>query len=137
MAHHHASLDPAGLLESAQGAQRARVIDGPDYDPSRVRGAQMLSSRLEAFVETAVAVDVYDRAGTQVGQDFFKADQQSRQSHERQLAGPGKFHQDDFVGLPFPPPFDPAAKIAAADQPSFIVIGAIVRGPWVRNLNRD
>src|SRR4029077_13085820 len=82
-----AGVGAAGLLERAQRAERARIVDRADDDAARLAGAEVLAHRLEAVAEHAVAVEVGDAPILEVRARFLHADQHPGQPHLRQTAG--------------------------------------------------
>src|SRR5262249_61086014 len=82
-----AGVGPAGLLERAERAERARIVDRADDDAPRLARAQMLARRLEAVAEDAVAVEIGDPPIVEMRADVLHADEHAGQPHLRQAPG--------------------------------------------------
>ena len=58
LTHDGARLAASGLLDRAQRAERARIVDRADQEPPRAAVAQVPAHRLEALAQLAVPVEV-------------------------------------------------------------------------------
>ena len=128
LSHDRAPLGTAGLLKGAEGAQRARIIDGADNESPGPRGTEVPAHSFERVAQLAVAVDVDDRTMFERRTGLLHPDQHAGKPHFRKAARTIERDEHDLIDLGVPLPFGPPSEVTPADETGFVVVGTEIRG---------